>query len=239
MKTLWMAALLAAATAVSGCQGTVPVQPVTQVTDGGGSQSFDSDSHAILLIGDSISDEYAPYVQEALPCVKHSPGNSHDTETIIANMSKWMHEKHYHIIHVNAGLWDISHRSDLSTRRDKLYDPALAPITTTKAEYAANVGRIMSFLQGRADIVLWATTTDVPDNSIGRERADVPPYNAIAIQVAAGSYGAPIDDLYTLMLPHEGLHHLQNINKVHYNDKGARIMAAHVIDTLKAYGGCN
>lgn len=221
MKMLWMASFLS----LAACQSNAPVQQ--------------PQGQGVFLIGDSLRQEYAPYVQEALPCVEQTRGNDGSTWDVIAKMDTWLHDKRYHIIHANAGQWDIAHRSDLSTRRDKLYDPALAPIGTAKAEYAANVGEIVSYLQGHADIVIWATTTDVPDNSIGRVPSDVPVYNAIAVQVASGMYGTPIDDLYTLMLPHEQDHHLQNNNKVHYNDEGRKIMAAHVVEILKAYGGCH
>lgn len=191
----------------------------------------------ILLLGDSIRlIGYGPYVMAELPCVHQVPYNNGDSGRLLSELPAILAGKHYRIIHFNAGLWDIAHRSDLSLRKDRLYPVNLAPITTDEITYFSNMYAIIDELKDNGAIVIVATTTDVPQGSIGRDSADVPTYNNI-LETAALNRGIDIDDLYMKMLSYQDLH-IGTENKVHYSDAGNKIMANHVVRVLKQHGGC-
>ena len=67
----------------------------------------------VLLIGDSISLGYTPFVKELLKdeaSVEHHPGNAQHTGTGLEKLDGWLGDKKWDVIHFNWGLWDLCYR---------------------------------------------------------------------------------------------------------------------------------
>lgn len=200
----------------------------------------------IAIMGDSISAGYAPYVEAVMPCVTRIPGNARDSGYTLMHVNDWMVGKHYRVIYWNNGLWDIARRYQPT---NPLYDPAhiykldptdLSPVATDVVTYRQNLAAIVAKLQphlAAGGVIIFATTTDVPDGSIGRKSEDVGTYNSAAA-LAMGVSGIKIDQLHKFMLPYALEHVDQGGNLVHYTATGRQIAATHVVDTLQAAGGC-
>lgn len=199
-----------------------------------------ADSTGIYVIGDSITQGYTPYLQKSLPCVSHvggPRGNARDSDNILARQAYWLGTSHYHIILFNSGLWDIAHREP--TRRNKwaLAPADTAPVSVPPERYRSNLDTIVEYMKQKADVLVFATTTDVPAGSIGRIPGDVDRYNEIAREVMQ-SHKVPVIDLNKLMRDKGQLHRLRGKNKVHYSNAGYRIMAAEITRFLKNYRPC-
>ena len=67
----------------------------------------------ILIIGDSISIGYTPYVQEMFQGraeVVHHKGNAQHTGTGLEKIDEWLGNESWDLIHFNWGLWDLCYR---------------------------------------------------------------------------------------------------------------------------------
>lgn len=193
----------------------------------------------ILVVGDSNTLRPMSYIRDALPCAHHSPGNARDTQFIIDNLPGWLIGKNYRIIYFNSGLWDIARR--IPTPEDPwTLDPTdEAPMAVDPDQYRFNLNVIAEMLKtwSPGSIIIFATSTDVPVDSIGRLPANLRRYNAIAKSVMDQQI-IEVDDRYAFMLPYAYLHTDENGNKVHYTSSGNQIMASHIVDILQAHGGC-
>jgi lysophospholipase L1-like esterase len=140
----------------------------------------------ILIIGDSISLGYTPYVQEILAeqaIVLHNPGNAQHTGTGLEKIEEWIGDGEWDIIHFNWGLWDLAYRhpdAKVYGNRDKIN----GTITYSVAEYAANLDSIVKVLKSSTTATLvFATTTYVPKQEAGRYKRDPVRYNKAAKKV--------------------------------------------------------
>jgi len=91
----------------------------------------------ILLIGDSISIGYTPYVVEMFQGraeVIHNQGNAGPTGNGLAKIDEWLGDGDWDVIHFNWGLHDLCYRHPESKnqgRRDKVR----GTLTTTLEVY--------------------------------------------------------------------------------------------------------
>ena len=103
----------------------------------------------ILIIGDSISIGYTPFVKEALvdkAIVMHNKGNAQHTGTGLIKIEEWLGETDWDIIQFNWGLWDLAYRhTDAKTqgKRDKVN----GTITFSVTEYAKNLETLVKILK--------------------------------------------------------------------------------------------
>jgi len=148
--------------------------------------------------------------------------------------------KKYAVIQFNVGLWDIAHRIPDSGSEFVLGDVNKYPITTSPEDYRLNLQAIIDTLHSLQPqaMLIFATTTDVPADSLGRRPEDVDAYNRIAIQVMADN-GIPIDDLHGWMESYPYLHNFNNPIKVHYTKAGYRLLAQKLVDTLSPLVSCD
>ena len=75
--------------------------------------SFSEKKPKILIIGDSISIGYTPFVKENLiekAIVKHNPGNAQHSGTGLKKVKEWIGDEDWDIIQFNWGLWDLCYR---------------------------------------------------------------------------------------------------------------------------------
>jgi isoamyl acetate esterase len=149
----------------------------------------------IVLIGDSIRMGYEPTVQHELQgyaSVWGSTENGGTSQNVLDHLDEWVMSRQPDIVHVNAGIHDIT--ADIDT---KVYRVALD-------DYRRNVEEILRTIQEKTQSrLIWATTTPVIGPRTGmqniRRNEDVQAYNEAAVGIAQ-DLGVEIDDLYALTL---------------------------------------
>ena len=76
----------------------------------------------ILIIGDSISIGFTPFVMEMFQGraeVFHNPGNAQHTRTGLEMIELWLGDEDWDLIHFNWGLWDLCYRHSDGKRQGK------------------------------------------------------------------------------------------------------------------------
>lgn len=183
----------------------------------------------ILIVGDSISIGYTPFVAEMLAGraeVLHNPGNGGDSRSIRANLQAWLAEMPADVVHVNCGLHDIKVQFDSDARQVPL------------DEYREHLSWIAEKLTACDAAPIWANTTPVVEawhherKEFDRFNADVEAYNAAAAEIMAAA-GIAITDLHSPVLA-GGPETLLSPDGVHFPDAGYRLLAEKVVAGLEA-----
>jgi hypothetical protein len=108
----------------------------------------------ILIIGDSVSGGYTPYVANHFKdkaIVTHNAGNAGHTGMGLENIRKYSGDGDWDIIQFNWGLWDLCYRhpdSKLSGNRNKVR----GKITFSVDEYQANLDSLVTIMKKISDI---------------------------------------------------------------------------------------
>ena len=156
-----------------------------------------SNKAKILIIGDSISIGYTPYVKESLrqkAQVYHNPKNAQHTKVGLKKINSWVKKKNWDIIQFNWGLWDMCYR--VHDKKPPNKDIINGTITVELEEYATNLDSIISIIKMNSNAkLIFVTTTHVPDNNKGRHSEDVHSYNQTAKNVMKKN-GVAINDIY-------------------------------------------
>ncbi len=195
--------------------------------------AFTVPSKKVLIIGDSISLGYFPYVKKALENeaeVRHNPGNAQHTGTGLRMIDKWLDDNQYDVILFNWGLWDLCYRHPESTvqgQRDKLN----GEITFTVDRYEANMEQLVKRLKQTGAKLVFVTTTVIPPDEAGRFEGDELTYNEAAIAVME-KYGVQVLDLHT---PSIAIHetYKKGEGDVHYTPEGYQQLAEHVAEGIR------
>ena len=200
---------------------------------------------SIFLIGDSISIQYGPYLQDYLAGSiaydrKSDDGeaeknldvpvgaNGGDSRMVLEYLKIKIKEPAFKpdYLVLNCGLHDIKH--DVKTGK----------IQVDATEYRKNLQSIVDLLKTKEIGMIWIRTTAVVDSihnskssSIRRYGKDLAAYNAIADDVFTKN-NIPMIDLYdfTWKLGIE-----QFIDHVHYNEKTRALQAAYLAGYLQSY----
>lgn len=179
----------------------------------------------VLLIGDSISIGYTVPVRKLLEAeanVQRIPENGGPTTAGLANLKKWLAAGKWDVIHFNWGLHDLK----IMPGGDRQVD---------LENYQANLRELVHELQATGATLIWATTTPVPKEEdrlvVKRHAADVPLYNAAALQVMEENH-VRVDDLYSFALPR--LAQIQKPADVHYRPEGYQALARQVAASIEA-----
>ncbi len=153
----------------------------------------------VLIIGDSISLGYTPIVADLLKGkmrVTHSPGNAKHTWNGAVWLDTWLGSTHWDVIQFNWGLWDMCyHRPGRGGHL--IADKVTGAVTINLEEYRQNLERLVSRLEKTGAVLIWASTTEVPEGDPGRFPADAERYNAAAAQVMR-EHGIRVNDLYVV-----------------------------------------
>jgi lysophospholipase L1-like esterase len=194
----------------------------------------------VLLLGDSISIGYHPYVRRALEremvVVRpiRAPGQAENcagTTYGVANLDRWLtsYGGRWDVIHFNWGLHDLKH-VDPQTGRSSVSpdDPPQADLAT----YQRQLRQIVARLRQTGARLIFATTTPVPDAPVKpwRRNADVIRYNAAALEIMREN-GIAVDDLYALARPH--LAEWQRPANVHFTPAGSAALAQQVVQSIR------
>lgn len=174
-------------------------------------------SQKFLIIGDSISIGYTPFVAKALTgkaTVVHNEGNAAHTGNGVAKLDQWLGDGKWDVIHFNFGLHDL-----------KIMEGGKHQIPLD--EYAQNLKSIVKRLKQTKAKLIWASTTPVPPGKVSplRDSADVPKYNAVAARIMKAEK-IPVNDLFHA--DHSG----QLPANVHYTPAGYEALANQVLKVL-------
>ncbi len=180
----------------------------------------------VLIIGDSISIGYTPFIQKALaPAVnvEHNAGNGGSTVRGVESVEKWIGNRQWDVILFNFGLHDLVHKDSLNK-----YD-VTAKVAVTLDDYRKNMEVIVALLRETTATLIYVTTTVVPENSAGRKVGDPAKYNEVALEVMKKN-GIEVVDLYAF----SQTIHPQNSKpgNVHYTEKGYELLAAPLIKSI-------
>jgi acyl-CoA thioesterase-1 len=195
------------------------------------------DLPSVLLIGDSISIGYTPFVQELLRSKANvyrplsndgNPVNCSGTSKGITDINFWIGNKRWDVIHFNFGLHDIKHEDpETGEASSNPKDPLQADLK----QYKKNMKLIVNELLSTGAKLIFATTTPVPSRSVSplREPENVLRYNKAALKIIKKGNIA-VNDLYTFALPK--LKEIQIPDNVHYTEDGSRALAVEVTNKI-------
>jgi hypothetical protein len=190
----------------------------------------------ILIIGDSISIGYTPYVKEMLgerAYVEHNEGNAQHSGTGLEEVISWIGEEKWDIVQFNWGLWDLAYRhedSETQGKRDKIK----GIVTFTPEQYRSNLDSLVRIIKSSTKAkLLFVSTSYVPEGEKGRFVKDAPIYNKVAKEVMA-EYKIPVNDLYDFS---KEIHaeHSTAANNVHYTKDGYKLLANKIIEGLAQF----
>ncbi len=176
-----------------------------------------------LLIGDSISIGYTLPVRARLKGranLHRIPENGGPTTRGLENLSKWLGDGEWDVIHFNWGLHDL--KMDETGKHQVPID-----------EYERNLRELVKRLKATGARLIWASTTPVPGGVTAPRRSneDVVAYNAVAKAIMDES-NIPIDDLYAFALPR--LTEIQRPANVHFTQDGSEVLAKSVAASIEA-----
>lgn len=204
---------------------------ISLVAPGLGAKGFDALPN-VLILGDSISIGYTPYVQEILAgeaSVVRPAENCQGTTHGLKNTDKWLGDTKWDVIHFNFGLHDLKHVDPVT--RVNSNDPG-HPQQADVKQYAKNLKVITEKLKATGAKLIFATTTPYPDKPDGPLRmADQPgKYNKAALRIMK-KHKVAINDLYAFTLPQMSA--LQIPNNVHFTKEGSRVLAEQVVASIR------
>lgn len=194
----------------------------------------------VLLLGDSISMGYTPFVREALaeeavvvrPHRNGRPENCEGTTKGVRAVDRWLalEPGQWDVIHVNFGLHDLK-RVDADTGRNS-NDPSDPPQAATEL-YEQQLTEILDRLLASGAEVVLATTTPVPGGTLRphREPEDAVRYNEIARRVA-GRAGVQVNDLHAFVLAQEPP--ILREGDVHFDARGSQLLGERVAAVVLA-----
>ncbi len=201
---------------------------------------FGDDLPNVLILGDSISIGYTPFVQELMKGKANvqrpiqgngKPENCAGTTNGVENIDRWIGDTSWDVIHFNFGLHDIKHEDPETGQATKNpEDPYQADLKT----YRRNLKVIVDKLLATDAKLIFATTTPVPNKQVSpyRDPQDVIRYNKAALKIMKKA-GIPVNDLYGFTLPL--LSEIQRENNVHFVEEGSRLMAERVVEMIQKY----
>jgi hypothetical protein len=187
----------------------------------------------VLIMGDSISIGYTPYVIENLKGVaevRRHRGNAGPTIRGVVKIEEWLGKEKWDLIHFNWGLWDMYgweyHKED---RSPKAYGKRLESL----------VGR----LKKTGAKLIWATTTPAcPANETTMERRfkqtiRISPelehkYLEVAFAVMK-KHGVEVNDLHAFMKPQWTKYAIAD-NNVHFTKLGSQKLGEQVAKAIQS-----
>ena len=182
---------------------------------------FSSKKPKILIIGDSISIGYTPYVKQNLiknAIVEHNSGNAQHTGTGLKKIKDWIGNDDWDIIQFNWGLWDLCYRhpdSKFYGNRDKLN----GKVTHSLETYRANLDTLVQRIKQLSDAkLIFVTTSYVPEEEAGRFPEDAIKYNEVAKEIM-NKHNVLVNDIYKQSV---GIHKRfgKGSDDVHYVNQG-------------------
>ena len=195
--------------------------------------SFSTPQKKILIIGDSISIGYTPFVKEALiekAVVKHNPGNAQHSGTGLLKLEEWIGDEDWDIIQFNWGLWDLCYRhpdAKVYGNRDKVN----GAVTFSPEEYTENLNKLVKQLKQTKAKLIFVTTSYVPEGEAGRIKGNEKNYNKAARRVMKEN-GIIVNDIHKTSKKIHRKYKWAD-GDVHYTKEGYKLLSAKIIETLE------
>ena len=210
-----------------------------------------ADLPRVLILGDSISLGYTPFVRSKLagvadvcrPKCNCGPSQFYLRNDTLAR--EWLGDGDWDVIHVNFGIWDNHYLKgaedgmglywgkevDLAglgpTEAGRAIRAAGFRIRTPIDAYAANLRKILGILKRTGAKVVFGLTTPVPLWNADDRPGRLPAYNEVARRVCAEE-GVAVDDLFAV-----GEANAANLKDgVHYDAKGCDALADAVVASV-------
>jgi hypothetical protein len=187
----------------------------------------DSSLPDVLIIGNSISIGYTPSVRtllEGRANVYRIPENGGDTRKFLEHKQTWLDGMDWDIIHINVGLHDLK-RIDEDGKLNLEFERRISP-----EEYGENLEKIFRILEQNTEaVIVWASTTFVPEGSAGRITGDEILYNNTSMEVLQQFSDILINDLHTYSV---GIKSFQREANVHYFPAGSAMLGSEVARVL-------
>ena len=194
----------------------------------------------VLILGDSISIGYTPFVREMLKDeatvvrptnAKGADENCGDTARGVKTIDRWLQAQggQWDVIHFNFGLHDLKRVEPATNTAAQDPNPAHQ---VEPDVYEKQLREIVAHLKTTGARLIWATTTPVPKASMNprREVEDVARYNDIAARIMSENKVA-VNDLYAFALPQ--LDRIQRPKNVHFTDAGYKALAGEVVRQIR------
>ena len=182
----------------------------------------DSELPKLLIIGDSISIGYTPYVRQLLAGraeVVHHEGNAQDTANGLMMLDEWLAADRWDVIHFNWGLWDM--------RYDNGFDsPSRVPIE----QYEKNLRQLVARLKRHGAKLIWASTTPVPAGAARRIEGSEVLYNDVAMKIMLEN-GIEVNDLHRVASSR--IEAYQQKANVHFLAAGSLALAETVVQKVQ------
>lgn len=182
----------------------------------------------VLLIGDSISIGYTLPVRDLLKGkanVHRIPANGGPTTNGLKNLTAWLGDSKWDVIHFNWGLHDLKYIQDDPSKRADPKAPG-SHVQVPLAEYEKNLTSLVEQLKKTGAKLIWCNTTPVTEGSEGRIAGDEKKYNEAANRVMTAA-GIPTDDLCSHA--NARLKDIQSSpGNVHYTPEGYKYLAKQV-----------
>lgn len=174
----------------------------------------------ILLLGDSIRMNYAPYVYRKLSDkaeIVTPEENCRFAKYTLHELPGWL--KRFgtpDIVHWNNGLWDAHHFDGVS---------ALTPVE----DYVKDLERILLLLQQTGAKIVFATCTPARPENPEWDNDEIRTYNAAAVKLME-RYGVRVNHLYPVVAGHEA--ELIADDLIHLTRDGIQKVGQQVVDVL-------
>jgi hypothetical protein len=199
--------------------------------------TFNTELPKVLIIGDSISIGYTPFVREMLKYKANvlrpmlddgNPENCSGTTFGVQNIDRWIGNNDWAVIHFNFGLHDIKHIDPVTGEGSN--NPK-HPLQAGLKQYKKNLEIIVAKLKANGAKLIFATTTPYPDYVTNPLRDTGLPvkYNLEAVKIM-NKNSIIINDLYAFMLPR--MNELQQPNNVHFTEEGSKALADKVVERI-------
>ena len=194
----------------------------------------------VLIIGDSISIGYYPFVKEKLKGIAklNRPmlpeggfQNCAGTTKGVEKIDQWIGETKWDLIHFNFGLHDIKHIDPLTGKNSKSFDD---PHQASPDQYEKNLKLIVKKLKNTKAKLIFASTTPYPDEGLkpARKPGMHKIYNSIALRVMKKNK-IFINDLHAFVMPR--IKELQRPNNVHFSKYGSEELSKVVVESILKY----
>ncbi len=194
----------------------------------------------VLILGDSISIGYFPFVKEIMEgrvnlsrpmSAKGGFQNCAGTTNGIKKISQWIGKTQWDLIHFNFGLHDIKHVNPQNGKNSKSFED---PHQASPEQYEKNLNFIVKELKKTKAKLIFATTTPYPDGKLKPARKPGMPkiYNTVALRIMK-KHNVYINDLHGFVEPR--INELQRPNNVHFTQFGSEELAKEVVKSIMKY----
>ena len=192
----------------------------------------------VLILGDSISIGYTPFVQQALaeeavvvrPMRGEGAENCAGTTNGLKHIDRWLaiDGGKWDVIHFNFGLHDMKH---VDARGQNSNDPNHGHQAPPEL-YAKQLNELVVRMKATGATLLFATTTPVPTGGVKpyRDVNDPQRYNAIAVEIMK-EHKVGVNDLYEFARPR--LEKIQQPVNVHFTNEGSQVLAQQVVEKIQ------